>query len=100
MRRMILLACLAASCSNMTPAQQQALTVACNVDGAIVPAAQPVVATMGTGGAMAESIDSLLVHPAVVAACASLKGTPASVTVTAPAATAPPPATPAAKPVS
>ena len=97
MRRMILLACLAASCSNMTPAQQQELTVACNVDGAIVPAAQPVVATMGTGGATAASIDALLVHPAVVQACAALKGTPASVTVTAPP---PAPATPPATAVS
>ncbi|MEJ0020750.1 MAG: hypothetical protein WDN25_30210 [Acetobacteraceae bacterium] len=97
---MILLACLAASCSKMTPEQQarldQAVTVACNVDGVVVPVAQPVVATMGTGGATAASIDALLVHPAVVQACAALKGTPASVTVTAPAA----PATPPAKPVS
>jgi hypothetical protein len=93
---MILLACLAASCSNMTPAQQQALHVACNVDGAIVPAAQPVIASMGNGGATASTIDSLLVHPAVVAACAALNGTPASVTLTSPAATvASPPAVPA-----
>lgn len=100
MRRMILLACLAASCSNMTPAQQQALRVACNVDGAIVPAAQPVVASMGSGGATAATIDSLLVHPAVVAACAALNGTPASVTVTSPASPAAPPSAPPAKPVS
>jgi hypothetical protein len=96
---MILLACLATSCSNMTPAQQQALHVACNVDGAIVAAAQPVVASMGSGGATGSTIDSLLVHPAVVAACAALNGTPASVTVTAPTAPNAPAPTPT-KPVS
>ena len=98
MRRMIPLALLLATCSNMTLEQQtkltQALTVACNVDGVVVPVAQPVVATIGAGGATAASIDALLVHPAVVQACAALKGTPAAVTVTAP------PAPPPAKPVS
>jgi hypothetical protein len=101
MRRTILLACLAASCSNMTPEQQakltQALTVACNVDGVLVPVAQPVVAGIAPGGATAANIDALLVHPAVVQACAALKGTPASVTVMAP--TAPAGAVPV-KPVS
>ena len=71
-------------CSNLTPGQQaqitQALTVACNVDGVLVPIAQPVVASLGPGGAAAINVDSLLVHPTVVAACASIKGTPASVT--------------------
>jgi hypothetical protein len=78
-----LLACLGA-CSNLTPAQQaqvtQALSVACNVDGALVPVAQPVVATLGPSGASVSNIDTLLVHPAVVAACAALKGTPVSAT--------------------
>jgi hypothetical protein len=78
-----LLACLAA-CSNVTPSQQaqvtQAVTVACNVDGALVPVAQPVMATLGPGGATAANVDALLVHPAVVAACAALKGTPVSAT--------------------
>jgi hypothetical protein len=78
-----LLACLYA-CSNPTPSQQaqitQALAVVCNVDGVLVPVAQPVVASLGTGGATAANIDSLLVHPAVVAACATLKGMPASAT--------------------
>jgi hypothetical protein len=77
-----LLACLSA-CSNLPPAQQaqlqQALTVACNVDGVAVPVAQPVVATLGTAGAAAASVDSLLVHPAVVAACQQIGGTPARV---------------------
>jgi hypothetical protein len=72
------------ACSNTTPTQQaqinQALSVICNVDGVLVPVAQPVVASTGPGGATAADVDSLLVHPAVVAACASLKGTPASAT--------------------
>lgn len=85
-----------AACSNLSPTQQtqiqQALTVACNVDGAIVPIAQPVVATIGAGGAAAASMDTLLVHPAVVAACAAVNGTPVTaVPVTTPATT---PATP------
>jgi hypothetical protein len=72
------------ACSNTTPSQQaqitQALSVICNVDGVLVPVAQPVVASVGPNGAAAVDVDSLLVHPAVVAACASLKGTPVSVT--------------------
>ena len=72
------------ACGNMSPAQQaqvtQALAVACNVDGAVVPVAQPVVATLGPSGASVASVDSLLVHPAVVAACQRLGGTPAGVT--------------------
>jgi len=75
------------ACSNMTPSQQatiqQALTVACNVDGTIVPVAQPIVATLGPAGATATNVD-LLVHPAVVAACKSLNGVPAGVTPTSP----------------
>lgn len=78
-----LLACLGA-CGNMTTSQQtqaaQALAVACNVDGVLVPIAQPVVAALGPNGATAASFDSLLVHPAVIAACAAIQGTPASVT--------------------
>jgi hypothetical protein len=80
------------ACSNMTPAQQatiqQALTVACNVDGAIVPVAQPIVATLGPAGAAAANVD-LLVHPAVVAACKSLNGVPAGVTPVSPPMTVP-----------
>jgi len=72
------------ACGSISPAQQaqvtQALAVACNVDGAVVPVAQPVVATLGPSGASVASVDSLLVHPAVVAACQRLGGTPAGVT--------------------
>jgi hypothetical protein len=88
------------ACSNNAPDQQakvtQALAVACNVDGAVVPVAQPVVATLGSGGAIVAGVDSLLVHPAVVAACQRLGGTPAGVTpASAPVAVPAAPAAPA-----
>ena len=95
-----LFVCMAAvaACSNLSSDQQakiqQALTVACNVDGAVVPIAQPVVATLGTSGATAANLDSLLVHPAVVAACMTISGTP----VSAMPVSAPP--TPPAKPAN
>jgi hypothetical protein len=83
---LLLLACLS-GCTNPTPEQQaklaEVLTVACNVDGVIVPLAQPIIATMGSAGAAASSVD-LLVHPSVVAACQALKGVPAGVTAVAP----------------
>jgi len=94
-----LLVCLTA-CAAQTPEQQarvrQILTVACNVDGAVVPVAQPVVATLGNDGANVTKAD-LLVHPAVVEACKALNGSPAGVTpASAPVVTvgaeAPPPA--------
>jgi hypothetical protein len=74
---------LMSACSS-TPAEQQAkiiqlLTVACSVDGALVPAAQPVLATLGQAGAATANAD-LIVHPAVVAACKAVGGTPASAT--------------------
>jgi len=81
-----LLVCLSA-CNNMTPEQQttikQVLTVACNVDGVVVPVAQPIVATLGPAGATAVNVD-LLVHPSVVAACKAVNGVPASVTPVSP----------------
>ncbi len=77
-----LFVCLSA-CSNLTPEQhatiRQVLTVACNVDGVVVPVAQPVVATLGAAGATVTGVD-LLVHPAVVAACKSISGVPVTVT--------------------
>jgi hypothetical protein len=83
------------ACGNLPPERQakvtQALAVACDVDGAVVPLAQPVAATLGRGSATAASVDGLLLHPAVVAACRRLGGMPAGVT---PAAV--PPAVPVA----
>ena len=76
-----LLACLS-TCT--TAPQQQAklieiLTVACNVDGIVVPVAQPIVAALGSTGLTVTGVD-LLIHPAVVAACQALKGVPVSAT--------------------
>jgi hypothetical protein len=79
-----LLASLSA-CNNLSPDHlariRQTVVVACDVDGALVPIAQPVVATSGESGATVASVDSLLVHPVVVAACSRLGGTPAGVAV-------------------
>jgi hypothetical protein len=94
MRRDYALALLAglSACGNPTPEQramiEQVLTVACNVDGVVVPVAQPIVATLGTVGATTTSVD-LLVHPAVVEACKRVSGVPASVTAVHPAVTVP-----------
>jgi hypothetical protein len=92
MRRNLALAlfvCLPA-CSNLTPEQhakiKQVLAVACNVDGVVVPVAQPIVATLGAAGATAAGV-GLLVHPAVVEACKSLSGVPVSVTPVSPPVT-------------
>ncbi len=80
------------ACSNVTPEQQarikQVLTVACNVDGVVVPVAQPIVATLGPAGATAANVD-LLVHPTVVAACRAVSGVPVSVTPLGPPVTVP-----------
>jgi hypothetical protein len=71
------------ACANLPPdrqaALQRSLMVACNVDGVLVPLAQPVVASLGSAGAAASGVDGLLVHPAVVAACQLFGGVPSSV---------------------
>jgi hypothetical protein len=46
--------------------------MASTVDGVVVPMAQPVVTTLGSGGAAAANVACLLVHPAVAAACQRL----------------------------
>ena len=77
----ILLACLAAAsvlsaCNadlTLTPGATKALTIACAVDGALQPILVPLVPVE------VATIDQALVHPAVVAACATLGGVPASV---------------------
>ena len=98
-----LLACLSA-CDNMTPDQQakisQALAVACNVDGVLVPIGQPVVATLGQAGQTAATVDSLLIHPAVVAACAAIHGKPAEAVPEGAPVAAPAAATPADAPAA
>jgi hypothetical protein len=91
-RALLLLAALATACSNMTQEQQakvrQVLTVACEVDGVVVPVAQPIVATLGSAGAGTANVD-LLLHPAVIEACKAVSGVPASVTPAGPAVTVP-----------
>ena len=71
------------ACADLPPDRQaslqRALMVACNVDGVLVPLAQPVVASLGSVGAAASGVDSLLLHPAVVAACQLYGGAPSSV---------------------
>jgi hypothetical protein len=84
MRSRVLYALLASLSACNPASQQQAklieiLTVACIVDGIVVPVAQPIVAAQGSAGASVTSVD-LLVHPAVVAACQTLKGAPVSAT--------------------
>jgi hypothetical protein len=89
MRRNFALALLVglSACGNLTPEQnariREVLTVACNVDGVVVPVAQPIVATLGRPGATAANVD-LLVHPAVVEACKHVSGVPVSVTEVSP----------------
>lgn len=84
-----LLACLS-GCSGGTAttavSPHQALAVACVVDGVLVPIGQPIVASLGPHGVTAANLDSLLIHPAVTAACNAINGTPASVTPVAPPA--------------
>ncbi len=80
-------ACLLAGCA-LSPAQKTvALQVGCAVDGVVQPLALPVVASLGAAGTSVATADALLVHPAVVAACAQLGGKPA---VVAASAAAPP----------
>jgi hypothetical protein len=71
------------ACANLPPDKQaslqQVLMVACDVDGVLVPIAHPVVAALGPAGATASGVDSMLVHPAVVAACRLAGGVPSSV---------------------
>lgn len=89
MKRLLLAFCLT-GCA-LTPAQQTtvetdvlvALKVACLVDSVVVPIAQPVVASLGPTGAAISAAD-LLAHPAVVAACSAINGTPASVDIALP----------------
>ena len=87
---LLCLTSLLCACGSLSSAQQaqitQTLKVACNVDGAVVPIAQPIVAALGPSGATAVSLDNLLLHPTVVQACAALNGTPASATPTGAAA--------------
>lgn len=56
---------------------QQAVKVACDVDGMVVPIADPVVLGLVPQSAPIITVDQALVHPAVVAVCKGYGGTPA-----------------------
>ena len=98
-RGFLLLACLlaVAGCSTLTtlatevgitPAEQAAvardITVACQIDQAAQPALAGLLVTL-PAAAGAVSVDQALVHPAVLAACGALGGTPAVPASTTPA---------------
>jgi len=59
--------------------QKKALSVACDIDGVVVPLGDPVVAQAAPSGASDTSVDALLTHPAVVHACSLVGGRPAIV---------------------
>lgn len=71
-----------------TPAQQQA---ACQTDAGVQPLGAALLTTLVPASDGVVSLDTLLVHPAVVKYCAGLGGTPAAV----PASAAPPSIVPA-----
>lgn len=63
-----------------TPQQQQYLRVACDVDGAMVALGAPILVGLAPSTSDIVATDLALVHPAVMAACATLNGKPAAVT--------------------
>lgn len=67
---------LSACAGSLPPAQLTDLKVACAVDGAVVPIADPMLALLVPSAAPAVGIDQLLVHPAVVSVCAAIGGSP------------------------
>lgn len=72
----------------LTPQGVQIVGALCKVDGVAQPVAVSIAPTLVPSLSAAANLDNLLVHPAVVKACAGVNGTPASVT-TQPAAAAP-----------
>ena len=81
---------LLAGCAAPTPAQRHTLLIVCKVDAVAQPfivELAPIAGPIGSAGAVA---DNMLVHPAVVAACALVNGVPQAVaSVEPPVATAP-----------
>ena len=76
---------LLAGCAAPTPAQRHTLLIVCKVDTVAQPfivALAPAVGPIGSAGAVA---DNMLVHPAVVSACALVNGVPQAVAVVEPA---------------
>jgi len=71
-------------------AAQKAIGIGCMVDGAIQPIAAPVLAAAIPSTAGGVTADTLLVHPAIVAACAAEKGVPVATESSAPTTAATP----------
>jgi hypothetical protein len=107
--RRIAIALLLAGCTStgqLTPQAQQIFDVTCSKDATLQPIVVPVAvavasaaAPVAAGPAMAAaSLDQLLVHPAVVAACAKYAATPVAAVAAAPpaAGVAAPPVAPVA----
>lgn len=80
----LLLAGIVSAC---TAQQQTDVAIGCNLDQSFQPIAADLLATLVPASSDAVSIDDLLVHPAVVAYCQSLGGTPAPAPAATPAAT-------------
>lgn len=70
--RLFILATLAA----LAACSDHQVQVACAVDGVVQPIAAGTMAVAVPASAPAVSVDSLLVHPAIVAYCAKLGGAP------------------------
>lgn len=93
--RLLAILLLLAGCTP-TPAQQHTLLVVCKVDAVAQPfivELAPIAGPIGSAGAAA---DNMLVHPAVMSACALVHGVPQAVATVNPAG----PAIPVAAPVS
>ena len=66
--------------SACTPAEQQALQAACQVDAASQPIMVALAPLFGPDGAALAAADVSIAHPLVVAACAAVGGKPVAVT--------------------
>lgn len=78
------------STGQLTPQALQVIGAACKIDGVAQPIAVSIVPTLVPQSTPIVSIDTALVHPAVVKACDAIGGTPVGVTTEAvPAVTAP-----------
>jgi len=74
-------AVVALSACSVTPAAQEAISIACIVDGVLQPVAVTVAPFLAPELTPATTVDASLVHPVVVAACKAVNGIPAKVTV-------------------
>jgi hypothetical protein len=82
MKRLLLVLTLA-SCAPPSP---KTLAVLCRVDAVAQPVAVALAPAVGPVGSAGAAADTLLVHPAVVAACAKVGGSPTAVVTVEPVA--------------